>query len=380
MYGDVGGSGGYFRYCKGLLSSGAIPKDITVYFVTSNAFYKQFGNLDDKVNVITHKWIDSPFRIKRYLWYLWIYPRVIRNLNPDLEFYSSGKLRVYFRKALTVATCHNQLIFDHVELNRIKSSTERKYFVNSRESYKTSFKKSDAIIFLSSYSKNFILHQIDPNKKNNIIAHGLDSEFISRYNRTYNLGVEINIIYVSPIFHYKNHLNVVKAFEILKKSMNMNLKLRFIGGGNSSAYIELEEYILSIELNDYITFKQFVDSDGLVEEYRFGDIFVFASSCETFGITLLEAMGSKLPIACSNRTGLPDILKDAGVYFDPLDVTSICSALETIIQNQHEREKLGHKAFNYAKEYTWEKCSKETFDFLRTIYHDSQTSCLKYKN
>jgi glycosyltransferase involved in cell wall biosynthesis len=371
VYGDIGGSGGYYRYCKGLFSSGAIPNDITVYFITSKSFQEKLGNLDKNVNVINHKWIDSTSRLKRYLWHLWVYPRLVRKLNVDLEFYSNGQLRVYLRKTLTVATCHNLLLFDDFELDRILDKNEKKYFLKTRKRQINSFSKSDGIIFLSNHSKDIILPELEPAKTNRIIAHGLDSEFFMKTERSYSFNDKINILYVSPIFHYKNHLSVVKAFQTLKKEMDLNFHLNFVGGGNSSASVELIKYIASNDLSDSISIKQFLDTNGLIKEYFSSDVFIFASSSETFGITLLEAMGAKLPIACSNRTGLSDILKDAGVYFDPFDVSSIVVALKEIIGDQDKREKLGQKAFHYAQSYNWENCSKETFDFLKTMYQDS---------
>lgn len=367
FYGDVGGSGGYYRYCKGLLASGSVPKDITVYFITSKNFYSQLGSLDQNVKVITHDWMDSTWRIKRYLWYLWIFPKIVRNLKPDLEFYSSGKLRVYFRKAITVATCHNLLLFDETELSRIKLKQEKEYFLKYRKSYIRSYKKSDALIFLSNHSRDVILPQINLNKKSWIISHGLDIDFIFKGEREYSFKDEINILYVSPVFHYKNHLNVVKAFEILKEEVNFKMNLQLVGGGNSSAYDELTDYVDQAELGNCVTFKQFVDTSGLINAYATCDLFIFASSCETFGITLLEAMGAKLPIACSNKTGLHDILKDGGVYFDPFQVTSIVSALKVLIQNVEERELLGNKAFEYAENYKWENSAIKTYEFLRLV-------------
>ena len=81
-------------------------------------------------------------------------------------------------------------------------------------------------------------------------------------------------------------------------------------------------------------------------------------------------MGSKSPIACSNRTGLPAILKDAGVYFDPFNVLSIKTALYELISNQDKREELGSKGYLYAQEYTWKKCAEETFEFIKTIINN----------
>lgn len=371
VYGDIGGSGGYYRYCKGLFSSGAIPEDIIVYFITSDSFHKKLGDLDQNVHVIKHDWIDSTSRIKRYLWYLWVFPRLVRKLNPDLEFYSNGQLRVYLRKALTVSTCHNLLLFDKLELKRILNLSEKKYFETTRNRQIKSFKKSDALIFLSKHSQDIILPEIDLQKKKKIIAHGLDSEFFIKIKRYFAFGDIVNILYVSPIFHYKNHLNIVKAIQILNNESNFNIHLNLVGGGSSSASNELLDYIKLNNLGNSITIKQFVETNGLINEYISNDIFLFASSSETFGITLLEAMGAKLPIACSNRSGLSDILKDAGVYFDPFDVSGIVYAIKEILNDQNKREELGQKAFEYAHLYTWEKCAKDTFEFLRSVYNES---------
>jgi len=70
------------------------------------------------------------------------------------------------------------------------------------------------------------------------------------------------------------------------------------------------------------------------------DLFVFASSCETFGISLLEAMAVGLPIACSNKSSLPETLQDGGEYFDPEDDQSIASAVKRLILDPVSRKKL----------------------------------------
>ena len=216
VYGDVGGSGGYYNYCKGLFGSNSVPKDMNVSFVCNNKFKKKLGRLDENVQIVTSNWIDSSSIVKRYIWHLWVYPNLVRKLKPDLEFYPSGQLRLFFRKALTLATCHNLLLFDDVELKRIKNKKEKRYFNNSKIKQTNSFKKSNALIFLSEHSKEVVLPKIEENKLNKVIAHGLNKEFITTNQRDYAFGKQVNILYVSPVFHYKNHLAVVKAFQELK--------------------------------------------------------------------------------------------------------------------------------------------------------------------
>jgi glycosyltransferase involved in cell wall biosynthesis len=108
----------------------------------------------------------------------------------------------------------------------------------------------------------------------------------------------------------------------------------------------------------------------LLSEYQKTDIFVFASSSETFGITVLEAMGARLPIACSDRTGLPEILKDAGVYFNPEEPSSIAEAIRQLIESVELRKMLGERAYQYALNYRWDRCSSETINFIKEVEKD----------
>ena len=79
---------------------------------------------------------------------------------------------------------------------------------------------------------------------------------------------------------------------------------------------------------------------------------------------LLEAMASGLPIACSNRGPMPEVLGEAGVYFDPENAGSIASAILELIRSRDLRQRLAAAAFERARHYSWARCASETFDFL----------------
>ena len=87
------------------------------------------------------------------------------------------------------------------------------------------------------------------------------------------------------------------------------------------------------------------------------DIFIFASSCENMPNTLVEGMAIGMPIACSDRGPMPEILEDGGVYFDPEDEVSISKCIEKIITDREIREKIAARAKILSKKYSWEKCS-----------------------
>ena len=91
---------------------------------------------------------------------------------------------------------------------------------------------------------------------------------------------------------------------------------------------------------------------------------MFASSCETFGQIVTEAMACGLPIACSNRAAMPELLGDAGVYFDPENPHDIACALLELINSPLRREQAARAAFEQARHYSWETCADDTFAFL----------------
>jgi glycosyltransferase involved in cell wall biosynthesis len=103
--------------------------------------------------------------------------------------------------------------------------------------------------------------------------------------------------------------------------------------------------------------------------YSRADAFIYASSCENLPSTLLEAMSAGLPIACSNKGPMPNILGDGGVYFDPENPEEIAAALRRLIASPGAREKHSSVASERARRYNWEHCADETFSFLRKIVH-----------
>ena len=79
---------------------------------------------------------------------------------------------------------------------------------------------------------------------------------------------------------------------------------------------------------------------------------------------LLESMAAGLPIACSGRGPMPEILGSAGVYFDPENAGSIADALRSLISDDHLRTKIALAAHEAARAYSWERCADETLRYL----------------
>jgi glycosyltransferase involved in cell wall biosynthesis len=83
---------------------------------------------------------------------------------------------------------------------------------------------------------------------------------------------------------------------------------------------------------------------------------------------LLETMAAGIPVASSNRGPMPEILGDAGAYFNPENPHDISATLERLIDNSGLRAALADKSHAAARQYSWETCADQTFTFLADVY------------
>ena len=117
----------------------------------------------------------------------------------------------------------------------------------------------------------------------------------------------------------------------------------------------------------FIHYRGPIDYNELHLKYQEVDVNVFASSCENMPNILLEGMASGLPIACSERGPMREILKDGGVFFDPEDPESICSSLMELVRSDSLRKAKASLSYSYSKQYSWKRCAEETFAYLQNM-------------
>jgi len=94
--------------------------------------------------------------------------------------------------------------------------------------------------------------------------------------------------------------------------------------------------------------------------YALADVFVFPSLYEGFGLPVLEAMRRGVPVACSNRSSLPEVAGDAALLFDPEDVGSITRAIERILGEPAEADRLRSAGRVQAARFTWAATARAT--------------------
>jgi 2-polyprenyl-3-methyl-5-hydroxy-6-metoxy-1,4-benzoquinol methylase len=236
---------------------------------------------------------------------------------------------------------------------------------------KKSFNQAKGIIFISNYAKKTISPFLTKSTAEcPVIYHGIAPRFRDIYqgkSRIEGQNKPLDILYISTISMYKHQWKVVEAVAKLVNE-GYQIRLNLVGDYYPPALKILRKALEQFDPNQqFVTLTGAIPFENINHYYQKADIFVFASTCENMPNILVEAMASGLAIAASMYEPMPEILKDAALYFDPLNPLDIYRNLKILIESPQKRLEIGTKAKKYAAAYSWERCAHETFSYLQKI-------------
>jgi glycosyltransferase involved in cell wall biosynthesis len=194
-----------------------------------------------------------------------------------------------------------------------------------------------------------------------VVPHGVSSRFAPPASPERD-GF---MLAVGDIYIQKNYHRLVAAVGLLKREFP-DVRLKIAGNRIDPDYAaSVEAEIARSGLGDRIEFLGPVDVATLARLYQTCGVFVFPSVAETFGNPLVEAMASGAPIASSNTTAMPEVLGEAGLYFDPLDPAMMAATIAEALRDPALRKRLSEAALKRASRYSWEETARRTADVLR---------------
>jgi glycosyltransferase involved in cell wall biosynthesis len=268
----------------------------------------------------------------------------------------------------SVVMSRDMLSYEPGEMRRYGLSKARIRLILLRYVQARSMKRATATIFLTRYAAQTIQKFTGRLARVAIIPHGVGEAFRrDAAMRAWPIGsgAEIRCLYVSNAEMYKHPWTVVHAVgELRRRGHKISLTLAGGGAGEAQRLLDAE-----IERTDprgeFVKLIGAVRHDAIPALLADADLFIFASSCENMPNTLLEAMANGLPIACSDRGPMPEVLEDGGVYFNPENHVSVAAAVESIIADTDLRHSIARRASELAARYSWARCASETWTFLR---------------
>lgn len=308
----------------------------------------------------------------RTLWQRFRLSEEARNAACSLLLVPGGAYAGSFRPFVTMS--QNLLPFEWRELRRFGVSRMAGKLLLLRFVQAKALRKADGAVFLTSYSRDAVLKVTGGLAGRTIvIPHGLSKRFRKKPGdqigkRLYSIVDPCRILYVSTIDMYKHQWHVVEAVAQLRKSTGLPLALDLVGGAYLPALRRLRKVMERFDPEgEWAHYHGLIPYEAVHEIYTRADVSVFASSCENLPVILLESMGAGLPIACSNRGVMPNVLGERGEYFDPENPEEIADALRRLIEEPESRRTLAESCYLAAQTYDWKRCADETFAFLADV-------------
>lgn len=178
---------------------------------------------------------------------------------------------------------------------------------------------------------------------------------------------KIKVIYEGPTADFKpQSQDMIKRFK-KKYGLPEKFALAIGGVGERRNLIRIKEASKDYNLVIAGQTLPWLGIDDLELLYNSGEVLLYCSLYEGFGIPILDAFSVGLPVITSNVSAMPEIGGDAALYVDPYNVNDIKEKLDTLMNDNNVREGLTKKGFERVKQFSWEKCAQETADVYRSL-------------
>jgi len=184
--------------------------------------------------------------------------------------------------------------------------------------------------------------------------------------------VQPTVLFVGRLVYYKGLDTLIDA------ATHLNAEVVLLGDG--PLYPELVERCVDVGVADRVRFVRDADDEELRRHLGACEVFVLPSTTtsEIFGLAMLEAMASGVPVVVSALgTGLDEVVRDsdAGLVVPPGDSVALAEAIQTLLDNPAERERLGRNGrAAFARRYTAGRMADELTAVYRTVAQPRQVS------
>jgi glycosyltransferase involved in cell wall biosynthesis len=242
---------------------------------------------------------------------------------------------------------------------KIVEEPERYYYLKEREALLRLYEIGVPIVTVSNYSAKML--ETIGIKVSKVIHNGLLPIFVSRIPRRY--PQEYRILWVSRLVSSKEPFVFLKALASIRDKLNFTAIIR----GDGPLRGSIEKWIHENKMEKHIVIMGRIPFEKLPELYNLCSIYIHTCSQEPFGLSILEAMGSGLPVIVPSNGGAYEIAGEAALTFKPQDPSDLTEKLLSLVYDAELYEKLSKKSLERAKEFTWEKAAREYLEVYKKI-------------
>jgi len=193
-----------------------------------------------------------------------------------------------------------------------------------------------------------------------------DAARLAAVRARYGTG-ERFLLFVGALKPNKNLKRVVEAYVRLRRADALRHRLVLVGPKAAWMNDDIFTVARAAGYTDDVILTGYIPDEDVVSLYNAAEVFVHPSLFEGFGLPPLEAMACGTPVITSNTTALPEVVGEAAVQVDPLDVEALAGALARVTGDAGLRGELRARGLERAGQFTWEKTARQT---LR-VYHEA---------
>ncbi len=232
-----------------------------------------------------------------------------------------------------------------------------------------SVRRADHVLADSQATRQDLIELWDtPTEKISVIYCGVDQRFkpvtdpaaLAAVRAQYAIGDGPYIFSVSTLQPRKNYRRLIQAFvPLATRYPDLNL---VIGGGRGWKVEEILAEPGRLGVEDRVRFPGFVADEDLPALLSAAELFAYPSLYEGFGIPILESMACGTPVIASDRSSLPEVVGEAGLMVDALDVAALSAGMERLLSEDNLRAQLVERGNRQVARFSWADAARQLLD------------------
>ena len=374
---------GYGRFTREMLTALFEQDKKNEYVLFMDSATACQSNLPSRVECITIELSQSPTQAasasgRRSITDMLKMGREVAKVDLTLFFYPS----VYtyfpiFNSIKKIVAIHDVIAEKYPQL--VFSNRINRTFWNIKVWF--AIKQADLIITVSEFSKQGIMEYFGmPGDNIRVVSQAADKSFrpihesylLTDKLARFNLDITSKfILYVGGIAPHKNLSTLVNAYsKLINNTVHKDIKLVLVGDYEKDVFLiddGLDELLNQLHLADRIIFTGFVSDEELVYFYNAATVFVLPSFIEGFGLPAIESMACGTPVIGSKTTSLPEVVGNAGLFFDPNNPDELMDHLVNIIEDEDLRKDLTKRSLHRSAEFSWSRSASETLSVFTKV-------------